>query len=191
MSYPFREIEKKWQERWEKEEAYLTKEDCSSPKFYVLDMFPYPSGQGLHVGHLKGYVATDIIARWKRTEGFNVLHPMGWDAFGLPAENYAIKTGIHPETTTKNNIANIKRQMKMWDLVMTGQEKLILLIRIITSGRNGFSFSFSKRAWLTKSFCLLTGVLPAKPDWLMKKWLTANAKDAEQKLPRKILSNGF
>jgi len=104
---------KKWQERWEKEEAYLTKEDCSSPKFYVLDMFPYPSGQGLHVGHLKGYVATDIIARWKRTEGFNVLHPMGWDAFGLPAENYAIKTGIHPETTTKNNIANIKRQMKM------------------------------------------------------------------------------
>ncbi|HPD19881.1 MAG TPA: leucine--tRNA ligase [Candidatus Pacearchaeota archaeon] len=113
MSYPFREIEKKWQERWEKEEAYLTKEDCSSPKFYVLDMFPYPSGQGLHVGHLKGYVATDIIARWKRTEGFNVLHPMGWDAFGLPAENYAIKTGIHPETTTKNNIANIKRQMKM------------------------------------------------------------------------------
>jgi len=112
MSYPFKEIEKKWQERWEKEGAYLTK-DCSLSKFYVLDMFPYPSGQGLHVGHLKGYVATDIIARWKRMKGFNVLHPMGWDAFGLPAENYALKTGIHPEITTKNNIANIKRQMKM------------------------------------------------------------------------------
>jgi len=112
MAYQFKEIEKKWQERWERDNAYKT-EDFSSPKFYVLDMFPYPSGQGLHVGHFKGYVATDIVARLKRMKGFNVLHPMGWDAFGLPAENYAIKTGIHPEITTKKNIDNIRNQMKI------------------------------------------------------------------------------
>ncbi|MDD5696421.1 MAG: leucine--tRNA ligase [Candidatus Pacebacteria bacterium] len=112
MAYQFKEIEKKWQERWERDNAYSIR-DSSLPKFYVLDMFPYPSGQGLHVGHFKGYVATDIVARLKRMQGFNVLHPMGWDAFGLPAENYAIKTGIHPEITTKKNIDNIRNQMKI------------------------------------------------------------------------------
>ncbi|HNY36021.1 MAG TPA: leucine--tRNA ligase [Candidatus Pacearchaeota archaeon] len=113
MEYNYKEIEKKWQDYWEKNNSYLTKEDSKNPKFYVLDMFPYPSGEGLHVGHPKGYIATDIIARVKRAQGFNVLHPMGWDAFGLPAENYAIKTGIHPEIITEKNISNIKRQMKM------------------------------------------------------------------------------
>jgi len=113
MEYNHKEIEKKWQEYWEKNNSYKTKEDSKNPKFYVLDMFPYPSGEGLHVGHPKGYVATDIVARVKRAQGFNVLHPMGWDAFGLPAENFAIKTGTHPEIVTAKNIANIKRQMKM------------------------------------------------------------------------------
>ena len=113
MEYNHKEIEKKWQEHWDKNNSYATKEDSKNPKFYVLDMFPYPSGEGLHVGHPKGYVATDIIARMKRAQGFNVLHPMGWDAFGLPAENFAIKTGTHPEVITAKNIANIKRQMKM------------------------------------------------------------------------------
>ena len=113
MEYNHKEIEKKWQEHWDKNNSYATKEDSKNPKFYVLDMFPYPSGEGLHVGHPKGYVATDIIARMKRAQGFNVLHPMGWDAFGLPAENFAIKTGTHPEIITAKNIANIKRQMKM------------------------------------------------------------------------------
>lgn len=113
MEYNFKEIEKRWQDYWEKNNSYKTEENSLNPKFYILDMFPYPSGEGLHVGHLKGYVATDIVARVKRAQGFNVLHPMGWDAFGLPAENYAIKTGIHPEITTKKNIDNIKRQMKM------------------------------------------------------------------------------
>lgn len=115
MNYNFREIEKKWQNIWEKEKTYETK-DIFSPKYYVLDMFPYPSGAGLHVGHFKGYVATDIVARVLRMQGFNVLHPMGWDAFGLPAENYAIKTGIHPEITTKKNIDNIRNQMKITGL---------------------------------------------------------------------------
>jgi leucyl-tRNA synthetase len=116
MEYNHKEIEKKWQDYWEKNNSYLTKEDSKNPKFYVLDMFPYPSGEGLHVGHPKGYVATDIIARLKRAQGFNVLHPMGWDAFGLPAENFAIKTGIHPEIVTEKNVSNIKRQMKMLGL---------------------------------------------------------------------------
>jgi leucyl-tRNA synthetase len=113
MEYNHKEIEKKWQNYWEENNSYLTKEDSKNPKFYILDMFPYPSGEGLHVGHPKGYVATDIVARLKRAQSFNVLHPMGWDAFGLPAENYAIKTGIHPEIITQRNVDNIKRQMKM------------------------------------------------------------------------------
>ena len=113
MSYPHSSIEKKWQEYWEKEKTFLTPpEDPSRPKYYVLDMFPYPSGQGLHVGHPEGYTATDIMSRYKRQKGFNVLHPMGWDAFGLPAERYAMQTGIHPAETTKKNIDNFRRQLK-------------------------------------------------------------------------------
>ena len=114
MEYNFKEIEKKWQDKWEKENTFATDtRDFSKPKYYALDMFPYPSGQGLHVGHPEGYTATDIICRMKRMQGYNVLHPMGWDAFGLPAEQYAIKTGNHPEGFTKDNIATFKRQLKM------------------------------------------------------------------------------
>ena len=112
MSYPFTEIEKKWQQYWEEKQTFRTGEDFSKPKYYVLDMFPYPSGAGLHVGHPEGYTATDIIARKRRMQGFNVLHPMGWDAFGLPAERYAMQTGIHPSITTKQNIDNFRRQLK-------------------------------------------------------------------------------
>jgi len=110
--YPFKEIEKKWQDYWEKNKTFKAIDFSPKPKFYVLDMFPYPSGSGLHVGHLEGYTATDIIARYKWKKGYNVLHPMGWDAFGLPAENYALQTGIHPRITTQKNIANFKRQIK-------------------------------------------------------------------------------
>ena len=112
--YNFKEVEPKWQKYWDEHKTFKTDVwDFSKPKYYALDMFPYPSGQGLHVGHPEGYTATDIICRMKRMQGYNVLHPMGWDAFGLPAEQYAIKTGNHPEGFTKTNIQTFKRQLKM------------------------------------------------------------------------------
>lgn len=107
-------FETKWHQKWEQQGINEAQNhDIKRNKKYILDMFPYPSGDGLHVGHFKGYVASDIISRYYRLKGYNVLHPMGWDAFGLPAENYAIKTGIHPSITTKKNISNIKRQMQL------------------------------------------------------------------------------
>ncbi|HEV8543181.1 MAG TPA: class I tRNA ligase family protein, partial [Verrucomicrobiae bacterium] len=126
--YPFDLIEAKWQRFWDEQQTFRAWNPDESvpaghpfaqrhkgelpPKFYILDMFPYPSGAGLHVGHPEGYTATDILARYKRARGFNVLHPMGWDAFGLPAEQYAIRTGQHPRKTTEENIATFKRQIK-------------------------------------------------------------------------------
>ena len=111
MEYNFKSIEQKWQSYWKENAIYKVETDKSKPKFYVLDMFPYPSGAGLHVGHPLGYIASDIYSRYKRLQGFNVLHPMGYDAYGLPAEQYAIQTGQHPEITTKNNIARYREQL--------------------------------------------------------------------------------
>lgn len=116
MEYNFSDIENKWQAYWEKNKTFKTVYDPSKPKYYILDMFPYPSGAGLHVGHPEGYTATDIVARYKRMKGFNVLHPMGWDAFGLPAEQYAIQTGTHPAITTNKNCDTFRRQIKMLGL---------------------------------------------------------------------------
>ena len=112
MDYNFKEIEAKWQQYWAANKSFKTAGDFSKPKFYCLDMFPYPSGAGLHVGHPEGYTATDIVCRYKRSKGFNVLHPMGWDAFGLPAEQYAIQTGTHPAETTQKNCDNFRRQIQ-------------------------------------------------------------------------------
>ena len=109
--YDFRTIEQKWQQYWQSHQTFRTEEGTNQPKFYVLDMFPYPSGEGLHVGHLLGYIATDIVARYKKSQGYNVLHPMGFDAFGLPAEQYAIQTGQHPAVTTAQNIQRYKEQL--------------------------------------------------------------------------------
>lgn len=125
MSYEHREIESKWQKYWKDRKTFKVEVDRSKPKYYVLDMFPYPSGAGLHVGHVEGYTATDILSRYKRQRGFNVLHPMGWDSFGLAAEQYAVRTGTHPALSTKKNIDNFRRQLESlgfsydWDREVT------------------------------------------------------------------------
>ena len=111
MEYQFRAIEKKWQTIWQEKKAYQVSNESTKPKAYVLDMFPYPSGAGLHVGHPLGYIASDIYSRYKRLKGFNVLHPMGYDAFGLPAEQYAIEHGVHPSKSTYDNINNFRKQL--------------------------------------------------------------------------------
>jgi len=127
--YNFKKIEKKWQEYWDLHQTFKTDTyDFSKPKFYALDMFPYPSGVGLHAGHPEGYTATDIVSRMKRMQGYNVLHPMGFDSFGLPAEQFAIQTGNHPEGFTKENIVTFKNQLKMlgfsydWDREVSTSE---------------------------------------------------------------------
>ena len=109
VPYNHKAIEKKWRQKWE--ENPVNVDDGKKPKYYCLDMFPYPSGNGLHVGHWRGYVISDVWSRYKMMQGYYLIHPMGWDAFGLPAENYAIKTGQHPAISTAKNISNIKRQI--------------------------------------------------------------------------------
>ena len=111
MSYDFKKIENKWQKFWKKNQTFKTSNNSNLPKFYILDMFPYPSGAGLHVGHPLGYIATDIFSRYKRHKRFNVLHPQGYDSFGLPAEQYAIQTGQHPKITTETNINRYREQL--------------------------------------------------------------------------------
>src|ERR1700678_702203 len=115
--YDPQRIEPKWQRYWDENQTFATSDsDPGRKKLYILDMFPYPSGEGLHVGHPEGYTATDIVSRYLRMTGVNVLHPMGWDAFGLPAEQYAIRNNVHPADTTRKNIANFRRQIQMLGL---------------------------------------------------------------------------
>ncbi len=128
--YDPRSIEPKLQDQWEKNGLYLARETGEKPKFYCLDFFPYPSGDGLHVGHCRNYIPTDVISRYKRMKGFNVLHPMGWDAFGEPAEQYAVKHGVHPRITTDRNTANFRRQMAL----IGDQLRLVARDRFVRSG---------------------------------------------------------
>ena len=112
MDYRPQQVEQKWKKRWQESGAHRVTEDNGKPKYYCLDMFPYPSGNGLHVGHWRGYTISDVWSRYKTLQGYQVLHPMGWDAFGLPAENYAIKEGVHPRISTARNVENFKRQLE-------------------------------------------------------------------------------
>jgi leucyl-tRNA synthetase len=160
MAFDHKTIEKKWQDFWAENKTFKTDTwDFSRPKYYVLDMFPYPSGNGLHVGHPEGYTATDIVARKKRMEGYNVLHPMGWDAFGLPAEQFALNTGNHPAGFTKKNIETFKKQIQALVFPMTGIVSSQRPIRIITNGPNGSFYSYITKAWLMWMKFRSTGVL--------------------------------
>ena len=111
MEFNSKQIEARWKAYWEENKTYKVSHESDKPKYYILDMFPYPSGAGLHVGHPLGYIASDIFSRYKRLNGFNVLHPMGYDAFGLPAEQYAIQTGVHPAVSTEENIGRYRQQL--------------------------------------------------------------------------------
>ena len=141
MKYNHKAVEEKWQKIWEDKGVFHASDDTEKEKFYALIEFPYPSGQGLHVGHPRPYTALDTVARKRRLEGYNVLYPIGWDAFGLPTENYAIKNHIHPEIVTKKNIARFKKQIQSLGISLTGAEKSIQQIPNTTSGLSGFSFS--------------------------------------------------
>jgi len=141
MQYHFNEIEAKWQKYWADNQTFKAINNSDKPKYYVLDMFPYPSGAGLHVGHPLGYIASDIYARYKRHKGFNVLHPQGYDSFGLPAEQYAIQTGQHPAITTETNIKTYVVNSIKSVFHSIGLVRLELLIPNTTNGRNGFLFS--------------------------------------------------
>jgi leucyl-tRNA synthetase len=143
MEYRFQEIEKKWQHFWKINQTYRVEETSTKPTFYVLDMFPYPSGAGLHVGHPLGYIASDIFARYKKHIGFNVLHPMGYDSFGLPAEQYAFKQGSIRLRQPKKISIGIGNNWINLDLIMIGPERYVPLRHLITNGPNGSLCNYS------------------------------------------------
>ena len=141
MTYNFEKLKLNGKNIGPENQTYRADNNSSKPKYYVLDMFPYPSGAGLHVGHPLGYIASDIVSQYAQIQGYNVLHPQGYDSFGLPAEQYAIQTGQHPATTTKKILLVIENNSTEWVFHLIGAEKYALQIQIITNGLNGFFFS--------------------------------------------------
>ena len=148
--YNHQSLEQKWQKIWDENETFKTTEDTSKPKFYALVEFPYPSGEGLHVGHPRPYTALDVVARKRRMEGYNVLFPMGWDAFGLPAENYAIKTKIHPAVVTERNVARFKEQMRSLGFSFDWSREVNTTVPTTSKWTQWISSSCLSRAWPTK-----------------------------------------
>lgn len=200
MEYNFRDIERKWQKQWKDSQAYKVENDFSKPKYYVLDMFPYPSGAGLHVGHPLGYIASDIFSRYKRLKGFNVLHPMGFDSFGLPAEQYALDTGQHPAETTKKNIATFKSQLDNigfcydWDReVQTSDPKYYkwtqwIFLQLFNSYYNRSKQKAESIKQLEKLFeeygSNAAGIAPSASSFTSEDW-----KDFDEKTKQDILMN--
>ena len=190
MKYDFKTVEAKWQKVWEDEDTFHAGIDHSKPKFYALVEFPYPSAAGLHVGHPRSYTALDIVARKKRQCGYNVLYPMGWDAFGLPTENYALKNHINPEIVTAKNVARFKSQLKALACPSIGIVRSTPLTLSTTSGPSGSSSSSSKRAWLIRKRPPSTTAPAARSCWPTRKSSTAFASAVAAPLCRKTRASG-
>ena len=150
MKYDYKAVEAKWQKVWEDEKTFHAEIDHTKPKFYALVEFPYPSGAGLHVGHPRSYTALDVVSRKRRQNGYNVLYPMGWDAFGLPTENFAMKNHIHPAIVTKNNVDHFRSQLKALGFSLTGTARSTPQTRNTTSGPSGSSCSCTSTVWPTR-----------------------------------------
>jgi len=163
--YAFKSIEEKWQRHWEDTQAYKVTEDNNREKYYVLEMFPYPSGR-IHMGHVRNYSIGDVIARYKRMQGLNVIHPMGWDAFGLPAENAALKRGIHPAKWTYENIAYMRDQLKKMGLQLRlGQGTCHLRFLLLPLGAVNIPRNAREKTRTTARKPRSTGVIPARQFW--------------------------
>jgi leucyl-tRNA synthetase len=171
------DIEKKWQQKWAEDHLYESKEDDARPKWYALTMFPYTSGD-LHIGHWYAMAPSDVHARFKRMQGFNVLHPIGFDSFGLPAENAAIKRGIHPFTWTMKNIENMRRQLKTMGAIHDWSREVITCLPEYYKWTQWFFLKLYEAGWLTGPRPRSTGVPAARPYWPMNRWWKASVKDA-------------
>ena len=180
------EVEAKWNKKWEEEKTYKFDPSRIDKKYYVLEMFSYPSGAKLHVGHWFNYGPSDSFARFKRMQGYEVFQPMGFDAFGLPAENYAIKTGIHPKDSTMKNIATMEKQLKNIGATSIGITRSSRVIRSIINGRNGCFCKCINTIWRTERKRRSTGARPARPFLRTSRSSTAAAKDAARRLSVKI-----
>jgi len=175
--YEPQELEKKWQTLWEKESAWQCEVSQDLPKYYVLEMFPYPSGN-IHMGHVRNYCIGDVIARSKRMQGYNVLHPMGWDAFGLPAENAAIKNHVHPASWTYSNIANMRAQLKRLGYSYDWRREIATCRSEYYKWEQGFFLEFFKKVLFTEKKPRKTGVRPAILCLPTSRLLMGNAGDA-------------
>jgi leucyl-tRNA synthetase len=169
-AYNFKEIEQKWQKYWADNHTFQANEKSKKPKYYALVEFPYPSGDGLHVGHPRPYTGLDVVARKKRAEGYDVLYPFGWDAFGLPTENYAIKTGVHPSIVTKKNTDNFRRQTQSIGFSFDWSREVNTTDPSYYKWTQWIFCNCLSTDWRTKPRCLSTGAPKTKLGWPMKKW---------------------
>lgn len=181
MKYDHTGMEAKWQKQWEEKGVFHASNDSDKPKYYTLIEFPYPSGQGLHVGHPRSYTALDIVARKRRLMGYNVLYPIGWDAFGLPTENFAIKNHVHPEVVTKKNIARFKQQLQSLGISFDWSREINTTDPSYYKWTQWIFLQLFKHGLAYKKEASVTGAPPANACWPTKRWSTAFASAAAAK----------